>query len=58
MLAKFPKAKFVQYEPTIAALRSRAAVSAVYSLADADVIVRSTRIFCRRKLPGIPQLVH
>jgi molybdopterin-containing oxidoreductase family iron-sulfur binding subunit len=57
--AKYPKAKFVQYEPTIAGTALEGGSSAVYSLSDADVIVSLDADFLSgASYPGFHKLVH
>jgi molybdopterin-containing oxidoreductase family iron-sulfur binding subunit len=57
--AKYPKAKFVQYDPTIAGTSLESGVSAVYSLADADVIVSLDADFLSgASYPGFHKLVR
>jgi molybdopterin-containing oxidoreductase family iron-sulfur binding subunit len=57
--AKYPKAKFVQYEPTVAGTALESSGSAVYSLADAGVIVSLDADFLSgASYPGFHKLVH
>jgi molybdopterin-containing oxidoreductase family iron-sulfur binding subunit len=59
VLAKYPKAKFAQYEPTIAGTALEGGSAGVYSLADADVIVSLDADFLSgASYPGFHKLVR
>ena len=56
---KYPKAKFVQYEPAVAGTALESGSAAVYLLADADVIVSLDADFLSgASYPGFHKLVH
>ena len=57
--AKYPKATFVQFDPALAGTTLESGGSAVYSLADADVIVSLDADFLSgASYPGFHKLVH
>jgi molybdopterin-containing oxidoreductase family iron-sulfur binding subunit len=59
LLAKYPKAKYAQYEPTIAGTALENGSAGVYSLADADVIVSLDADFLSgASYPGFHKLVR